>query len=281
MSTNIFKGRRLAIATKHGKEQVIAPRLEAMGIEVFVPGHFDTDRFGTFSGEIERSLDPLETARLKCRGACDQYNCTLAIASEGSFGPHPTMFFIPADDEILVLLDLEHDIEIKVREISTKTNFSGTSCSSWDQAKQFAERILFPSHGLIVRKEHGDMGDIVKGVHEWSELEIAVKTRLDKYGQVFLETDMRAMYNPTRMSVIEKAAEKLLDSMSRLCPQCQMPGFEIVDVRPGLPCSQCASPTKSTLAWIYQCQKCKYQQEVKFPKGKSSEDPMYCDWCNP
>ena len=81
--------------------------------------------------------------------------------------------------------------------------------------------------------------------------------------------------------VIEKATEKLIESMNRLCPHCQMPGFDISDVKEGLPCSQCGSATRSTLAWVYQCQKCKYQQEVKFPKGKSQEDPMYCDWCNP
>lgn len=29
----------------------------------------------------------------------------LGIASEGSFGPHPSMFFISADDEFLIYMD--------------------------------------------------------------------------------------------------------------------------------------------------------------------------------
>jgi hypothetical protein len=58
----MFKGRSLVIATK--KEKVIAPLLEeALGIVCFVPEDFDTDTLGTFTGEIERKLDPISTAR--------------------------------------------------------------------------------------------------------------------------------------------------------------------------------------------------------------------------
>ncbi len=281
MAANIFTGRRLAIATKHGKEKVIVPYLEAIGVQVFVPTDFDTDQFGTFSGEIERKFDPLEAARLKCIAVCERYNCSLAISSEGSFGAHPSMFFIPADDEIMVLLDLEHGLEIKAREISTQTNFSGANCRSWEEAKQFAERVLFPSHGLIVRIAQGEMTDIAKGINKWNDLENAVTTRVRNYGQVFVETDMRATFNPTRMSVIEQATKKLVDSINRLCPECRTPGFDITDVIEGLPCSLCGIPTRSTLSWLYQCQKCKYHEERKFPNGKKQEDPMYCNWCNP
>ncbi|WP_252790685.1 DUF6671 family protein [Mucilaginibacter flavidus] len=110
----------------HGKEKVISPIFEkALGVETVLPDGFNTDWYGTFSAEIEREKDPLETARSKCIDACRITGCTLAVASEGSFGAHPTIYFIPADDEIMVFMDLENDIYVRARVVSTKTNFRG------------------------------------------------------------------------------------------------------------------------------------------------------------
>ena len=53
-------------------------------------------------------------------------NCDLAVASEGSFGPHPTIYFVHADDEFLLFIDKKNDLEIIVRELSTVTNFNGS-----------------------------------------------------------------------------------------------------------------------------------------------------------
>jgi hypothetical protein len=62
----MFKGRSLLIATKHKKEEVIAPIFEReLGVKCFVSADFDTDELGTFSGEIERKFDPITTARKK------------------------------------------------------------------------------------------------------------------------------------------------------------------------------------------------------------------------
>ena len=277
-----FEGRRLVIATMHGKEQVIAPSLtQALGVEVVVAHELNTDQFGTFSGEVERESDPLETARRKCRTAMALHHCTLAIASEGSFGPHPYLFFVPADDELLVLLDAENGWEFKARELTTQTNFAGASLQAWHDAEQFARNVLFPSHGLIVRKEAGNVADMVKGVSDWDTLKKLVEKYIEAYGRVFLETDMRAMMNPSRMSVIETATKKLLAAIERLCPQCRTPGFDVAQVIEGLPCSQCGAPTRSVLALEYECQHCHYKEQKQHPGGKHQEDPMYCDWCNP
>lgn len=60
----MFKGRRLIIATKHKKENVIAPILEKeLGVICFTHPDLDTDELGTFSGEIERMMDPIATAK--------------------------------------------------------------------------------------------------------------------------------------------------------------------------------------------------------------------------
>lgn len=95
----MFEGRKLVIATKHQKEQVLSPLLShSLGVHVIVPNNLDTDLLGTFSGEVERKHDPITTARLKCQWAMDLTNCDLAVASEGSFGSHPAAFFLPANE---------------------------------------------------------------------------------------------------------------------------------------------------------------------------------------
>ena len=277
-----FAGRKIVIATMHGKEAIIGPILKSeLGLEIVVPANFDTDAYGTFSGEIERNVDPAEAGRIKCTAACELTGSDLAIASEGSFGPHPSMFFAPADDEILVLLDLKNNVEIKTRLISTNTNFGGDVFTDWDSAKKFAEASLFPSHSLIIRKSKNNNEDIAKGISSWNDLQEKFAKFLGKYGAVFIETDMRAMHNPTRQKVIQEATNKLVKTIINTCPNCSLPGFDVKLVRAGLPCSLCTSPTRSTYSFVYECQKCEHRAEIKYPNGKESEEPMYCDYCNP
>lgn len=266
----------------HGKEAVIAPVLQReLGVKIRVPACFDTDRFGTFSGEVERPEDPLETARMKCRAAADLTGCSLAVASEGSFGPHPAAFFLPADDELMLLMDFNSGREYKARELVTQTNFRGALLHSWPEVKDFAGDVLFPSHGLIVRYAAGVNDGVVKGIRDWETLEVEAKSILSRQGTVFVETDMRAMHNPTRMKVIAQAVERLVASVKQLCPSCSAPGYEVSGVRQGLPCELCGSPTKSTLAHIWSCSVCGHKEEKLFPHEKTTESAMYCDWCNP
>jgi hypothetical protein len=126
----LFNNRAVLIATKHHKEKVIAPLLQAhFNMTTAVPPDFDTDNFGTFSGEIERKNGALETLRQKCVAAMNQYGYDLGIASEGSFGPHPTLFFGHADDELLVIIDKKNNLEIIAREVSLDTNFNSETIS--------------------------------------------------------------------------------------------------------------------------------------------------------
>ena len=121
----MFKGRTLLIVTKHQKEKVIAPIFEKeLGVKCIVSKQFDTDVFGTFTGEVERKNNPLTTVKEKCKVAMSLENCDLAIASEGFFGAHPRVFLASADEEFLVLLDEKNKLEIIAREISLETNFA-------------------------------------------------------------------------------------------------------------------------------------------------------------
>jgi hypothetical protein len=60
-----------------------------------------------------------------------------------------------------------------------------------------------------------------------------------------------------------------------------MQGFGITDAKEGLPYEICNSPTSSTISYIYSFQRCSCKKEQKYPKGKRTEDPIYCDVCNP
>ena len=102
------------IATMHGKETVIAPLLQgALGLRTELPTDFDTDCFGTFSGDVPRVDTALATARAKIAAAFKQVpHAHIGIASEGSFGPHPLLPMIPIDSELLLLMDRRTGIEV-------------------------------------------------------------------------------------------------------------------------------------------------------------------------
>jgi len=278
----MFKDRKLIIATKHEKEKVIAPLVEkALGVSCLINKNFDTDILGTFTGEIERKLDPIATARQKCLMAMELTNCDLGIASEGSFGPHPSMFFASADDEFLIFIDKQNSIEITARELSIATNFNGKEINSEKKLLDFADSINFPSHGLILRKAKDDNNDIIKGITDIKKLKETFKKLYDEFKSVYAETDMRAMHNPMRMKVIKSVTKKLIEKINSVCPKCNKPGFGITEAKKGLECSLCGSPTNSTLSYIYVCRHCQYSKEEIYPNKKTTEDPTFCDYCNP
>lgn len=278
----IFSNRKLLVATKHHKEKVIAPLFEReLGVSCFVSDEFDTDTLGTFSGEITRKDDALTTLKKKCILAMEKNHCDLVIASEGSFGAHPSVFFAAADEELLMLIDAKNNLEIIAREISLDTNFSAAAITNENDLLAFAQRVQFPSHGLIIKPTENDFSKIAKGITHLDDLKKHFYEFINEFGTAYVETDMRANFNPTRMKVIEKAAEKLLQNVQSTCPNCKTPGFTITKAIPGLPCHWCKNPTASTLSYLYTCNKCEFTKEDLFPHQKNTEDPTYCDLCNP
>ena len=279
---DFFKGRKAVIATKHKKEEVIAPILEnELGLICIIPKGLDTDCFGTFSGEVERLDDPIATLRKKCQMAIEVSGINVAIANEGSFGSHPSIFFARADDEFVMLMDKENGIEIIERELSLETNFDGTEIKSADELIEFANKIGFPSHGIILKKAKDNLLGIIKENRTVEELIENYHNIKNADHSAYAETDMRAMNNPTRMKVIARATQKLVSKINSLCPKCGTPGFGVIDAISGLPCKMCGLPTKSTLKHIYSCPKCNYQMGKEFPFNKRVEDPHFCDYCNP
>lgn len=281
---DLFYDRESVLATMHQKEQVIAPILEQrLGVKVIVPQGFDTDQFGTFTRDIKRTGDQQNAVRLKAEKAMALTRLTLAFASEGSFGPHPAIPFVACDQEIVLLRDRTHDLEIVGQAISTETNYSHKSIQSLEAAFAFAQQVGFPTHGLVAMSEAQptQSSHVVKGITDEAQLTETVTWFLKKFGQAHLETDMRAMYNPTRMKVIAQATEDLVHKISQRCPQCGCPGFAPAERKPGLPCALCGSPTNSTLAVVYRCLKCDFNNVTYFPDKQEFANPTYCLFCNP
>jgi hypothetical protein len=193
------------------------------------------------------------------------------------------MPFLPCDREIVVLVDQHHDLEIVGEAISTETNFSHAAIATLDEALRFAQKAGFPAHGLVVMPANNskDSNLIIKGITTEPALRAAVTQILNQFGIAHLETDMRAMHNPTRMQVIAQATQDLISKAKQHCPKCNVPGFGVGEYRYGLPCGLCGQPTQQVLAAIYRCQKCHFEQPKLFPNGTQTADPMYCDFCNP
>jgi hypothetical protein len=270
----------------HRKEQVIAPILEReLGLKVIVPKQFDTDVFGTFTRERNRPGNQLETARMKAEAALELTGETLAIASEGSFAPHPSFPAIPSNRELVVLIDQSHALEIVGEELSLDTNFNHKTVKTLEEVQEFAQKIGFPQHGLIVRCSASpqDPNPFTKGITTEAELITAAITALERSltGTIHLETDMRALYNPTRMQVIAQATQNLVKAVKQTCPECGFPGVKVIERRRGLLCELCNLPTSLTRSVVYGCQKCEVRREVLFPDGLTTADPTYCAYCNP
>ncbi|MEO1431618.1 MAG: DUF6671 family protein [Cyanobacteria bacterium J06633_8] len=285
-SQTFFKNRVAVLATMHKKERVIAPLLDKeLGIKVTVPPNFNTDKFGSFTREIERSGSQIEAARLKAQQALLVTGESLAIASEGSFAPHPSLPYILCNREVVILIDRKNGLEIIGEELSTDTNHNHSKVSNIKQAFDFAETVGFPEHALVVMLNDYPKKneEIIKGINTELALIEAINSGFKKSsnGEVHLETDMRAMYNPTRMKNIEKATLNLIEKINSLCPNCSTPGFDIVQKIPGLPCEWCRAPTNLTKSVIYKCQKCGFRKVKSFPQGKHFADPAQCMYCNP
>ena len=276
-----FAGRTAVIATMHGKEVVIAPRLvEALKVKTYVPSDFDTDQFGTFTGEVKRVGDQLEAARAKARAALTLTGHDLVIASEGSVAPHPQLPLISSNLELVVLIDTKHNLEIVGSHRSGSVTIETATVRSSAEALMWAHEQGFPEQGVILRPRRGSSA-IQKELRTEAALTSAVEQLMSRPWRrsVYLETDLRAHRCPGRLETIATATEDLITKCKSHCPQCLAPGFVGKDVIRGLPCGACGRATDSLRAHRYHCASCDHTQVQ--PVEATSADPGQCEWCNP
>jgi len=170
-NSSLFKGRKLVIATMHEKERIIAPLLKKyLDVEIVIPKNFNTDKFGTFTREIKRFGNQLETARKKAHAAMANMNVDLAVSSEGSFSVHPSNPFIQSSLELLLFIDKKYGYEIRGHHRTSEINIDGQYATNVKEVLDFAKKIGFPTYGIIVRKnENGHFG-INKNIQTREEL---------------------------------------------------------------------------------------------------------------
>lgn len=250
-----------------------------LGIKVQVPMNFDTDRFGTFTLEIERKGNQLEATKYKAERALHLSGETLAISSEGVFGPHPSVPWIPFNREIVFLMDKENKFEIFGEAITTETNYKQTQIKNYQEAYEFCEAVGFPDRTIIIRRKN----ELIKGIHSKDKLEEALEYMLKKCStdEICMETDMRALYNPTRMKNIKAATNNLIRKIYHVCSSCSYPGYEVVERKKGLLCSHCGLKTEQIKSDIYKCKNCGVSEEKFYPNGNKFANPSNCPFCNP
>lgn len=287
-----YTGVTVALATRHGKERVIGRALRhGLGADLLHVRSVDTDALGSFCGAVPRRGTALEACLAKAEAALEAGGTACAIASEGSFGPHPQLPWLAAGLECLVFLDRSRGLILKEQGLARRTNFAhrlvtaGEASGPDPALAGWLRQVGFPSHGLMVRAHLGSAGagTVEKGLRRWEDLAAAMSRAVaaSADGQALVETDMRAHCNPTRMAAIRQLAFRLVRRLASPCPACDSPGWGVVDQRSGLPCADCGQPTALTRVLIRGCARCDHQEETPRPDGLRWADPGRCDWCNP
>jgi hypothetical protein len=275
-----YRGQRVSLLTKHGKEAALGPALREIGCVLHVVSGFDTDELGTFTREIPRRGTQLEAAREKARLALAKGGARLGLGSEGAFTPGPMGLFA-WNVELVVLLDAELGIEIVGRAEGPGHHLHATVRSE-SELVAFASRALFPEHGLVVRPDDERGKPVAQGGDDGAALTRAFRTAAERStgGAVFVESDLRAHRNPTRMARIAEAGRDLAARMSQTCPRCAAPGFGRAARLPGLPCADCGAPTSAAQAERWDCVRCGASETRALSPGERA-DPACCPYCNP
>ena len=310
LELTIYESQSAVLGTMHNKQVAVGPALrEGLGIKVVVPPNIDTDVLGTFTGEITRRGSMHDAALAKARFALRTTGLSLALASEGSYGPHPYAPFVPVGLELLVLVDSDRELVISESMMCGAVNFSHLICVPGDDISSFLERIGFPEQGLAVRPNQLDSPQpqtleamrralsnwagrrtkaqsypgLYKEIRVYDDLVWAVRhaASFSLDGRAMIETDMRAHQNPTRMLALGELARRLVKRVATPCPQCASPGFGETDPENGLPCEACSTPTSQVNKEVFSCPACRHTEKRPRADGKLVSDPMWCSLCNP
>lgn len=278
-----YSGSCIIIPTKHAKSQAIMDSFwDILGASV-IEHLVDTDRLGTFTGEVERQGTALECAKRKCEWSIEMLGdrAEYILASEGSFGPNPLIPFMPCDHEVLYFIDRKRNFHLHLSLLSEKTNYQMQEIESFEELQLFALKAKFPSHALIIRPMNAKNSLIFKGLDNQLSLESAFKECNKLSNKIWVETDMRAHMNPSRINVIAQLAGDLAIRLKTKCPACNTPGWGQIKSEKGLECNDCGLKTQMIKHEIFGCPKCNYQETKERSDGVKYADPGQCQYCNP
>lgn len=284
--TSPYRGRRAVLATMHGKEKAFAPVFsDRLGMDVTVPDGLDTDQLGTFSGEVPRRLGMRETAISKARMALARTGETLALANEGSFGPHPQVPFLAAGIERAVFVDTDRGIVIEESLIDDQPAFHHAEVTCFADLTPHLERMDFPRHRLIVTPAAGErcQETVFKGLADQDSLAAAIAAAAARSpdGRALVQSDMRAHMNPRRMDRLAILAQRLAMRIGTACPACNAPGYGHLRHEAGLPCEDCGAPTHALRFDVSGCGACGHEERLIRTGTPERASAGLCPLCNP
>ena len=254
-----------ALLTRHGKGAAIAAALAGDGHGVITISDWDTDQLGSFCGATKRPLPATTVVRLKAMLASDLSGLGRGLGSEGSFAGGPMPGLLSWHQELVCLYDRSSG--------QTVTGVSAGPAPLTPQTLAGREELQalvqrYPGQGWLLRNDavlHKGLLSVAQILHHAPDWPVT------------LEPDWRAMLSPMRRQRIYAAAQNLAERLRQLCPACRRPDFWPDDVRPGLPCADCATPTSRILSRTARCL-CGFSQTTVV---STVADPYDCPRCNP
>lgn len=277
-----YWGAEAVLTSKHKKLSLIQePFLSTLDMKISEEP-LDTDLLGTFSGEVERTASPLETAIAKAKMGIAATGKRIGFASEGSIGADPIIPWIPCNIELIVLVDVERNVVISETFKSNEIIAASLTHRVGDDLSLFLAKADFPHHALIVRESTHQDSIIHKGITDYESLQKAIAecAAVSSEGEVIIENDHRAMFSPSRRANIAKAANLLVARVSALCPECCNPGWGKVGYHTGVACEECGELNPEIIKEeILGCSSCDFKaQGVQI---RESIEPGLCYLCNP
>lgn len=273
-----YDGAAVTFATMHGKELLASTAFrEILGATVTAPPDLDTDQFGTFAGDIPRTLAPLAAARVKARLGMRMTGAAFGLASEGSFGSG--LGYLVENREILVFIDEGRGLEVVEAAMNTSPLPGARSIRSAPDALAFASSVGFPNQGVIVQSTLERQTTAHKTITRLADLESIVTKLLQDDASVTILPDYRAHKSPSRASIIRVLSERMARRLRTTCPACEAPGYGQVDIERGVPCSLCGGATQVIAADICGCALCEHRTRIA--RDLTLADPRWCDYCNP
>lgn len=278
----IYFNRTASVLTKHGKEQVLSAVLQSStGMEVKHTAAYDTDLLGTFTLETPRHGSQLDAVRKKAQIGMELIGTDLGLANEGVFSVDPYAGMLAWNSELVILIDSKLQLEI-TGFYSAPAQNNHAYVKHWEELEKFAHTALFPSHLLVIKPADPYHPQSIKNISDIKQLKDAFEWARanSSKGIVYVENDLRAFANPTRMENIRLATLDLANKINSLCPACQTPGYWIKDIQRGLPCNACGMPTNQEITKIWGCLKCEHR-DTEGIKTLKFANPSLCSHCNP
>lgn len=305
---------KIALLTKHGKQDIIAPIMRAaFNSEIVHTQQFDTDTLGSFDHAIARTLSPAECALKKAYLACELTNCEQGIGSEGSFNSLFGMGVI--DEECLAFVDVKRNIAF-VASAKEAVRLGPIEASDIDNLQEQLNMFSSAQSGLVNNNQQKWMLKHSEGWHKGLSSTELLKTVVE--WPVYLEPDFRAMHCPARQAVIASAAHNLVIRLQALCPQCSAVNYvpkhvpkhvpkrapnhvpnhaqkhvaehakESAEMHVAghraeafqyLPCELCGQQTTKIVPPHPYCDSCGFAEQHQ--SEETSASAFYCHYCNP